>query len=90
MSIDIMFINKVAFFMTKPRNLWFGSSEHITSRNNKIIFTCIKKLRSVYRLGGFKITHIDSDREFEQLRAELVDMHIHLNSVSDDEHVGDI
>ena len=67
LSIDIMFINKVDFFMTKSRNLRFGSLEHITSRNRKIIFTCIKKLSSVYLLGGFKITHIDCDKEFEPL-----------------------
>ena len=90
LSIDIMFINKVAFFVTKSRNLRFGPSEHITSINHKIILTCIKKLRSVYRLGGFKITHIDSDKEFEPLQAELEDMHIHLNAAFDAEHVGNI
>ena len=62
LSIDIMFINKVAFFMTKSRNIRFGSSEHITSKNHKIILTCIKKLRSVYQLSCFYITHIDSDK----------------------------
>ena len=67
MSIDFMFINKVDLFMTKSRNIRFGSSEHITGRNQKIILTCIKKLRSVYLLGGFKITHTDSDKEFEPL-----------------------
>ena len=89
-SIDIMFINKVALFMTKYRNLRFGSSENITSINHNIILTCIKKLRSVYRLGGFNITQIDSDKEFEPPQAELSDMHIHLNAASDDEHVGNI
>ena len=88
MSIDIMFINKVAFFMTKSRNIRFVSSEHITSRNHNIILTCIKKLRRVYQLGGFKITHIDSDKEFQPLRDELADIHIHINAASDDEHVG--
>ena len=62
LSIDIMFINKVAFFMTKSKNIRFVSLEHITSRNHKIVLTCINKLRSVYQLGGFKITHIDSDK----------------------------
>ena len=85
-----MIINKVSFFIKKSRNLRFGSSEYITSRNHKIILTFIKKLRSVYQLGGFKITHIDSDKDFEPLRSELADMHIHLNAASDDEHVGNI
>ena len=90
LSIDIMFINKVDLFMTKIRNLRFGSSGHITSRNQKIILTCIKKLGSAYQLGGLNITHINSDKELEPLRAELADMHIYLNAASDDEHVGNI
>ena len=90
LSIDIMFINKVAFFMTRSKSLRFGSSEHIVSRNHETLLTCIKKLRSVYRLGGFRITHIDSDKEFEPMRDKFAEMKIHLNAASDDEHVGDI
>ena len=90
LSIDIMFINKVAFFITKSKSLRFGSVEHIPSRTHKTILTCIKKLRSVYRLGGFRITQIDCDKEFEPLQAELADMQIAINAASDDEHVGDI
>ena len=52
LGIDIMFVNKVAFFITVSQGLKFGTVEHITSRHQDTVLACIKRLRSVYKLGG--------------------------------------
>ena len=67
-----------------------GPAEYITNRQHGTIITCIKQLHSLYRLGGFVLLVIYSDKEFNPMMADLADMKIILNPASDGENVGDI
>jgi hypothetical protein len=89
-GIDIMFVNKVAFFVTIAQGLKFGTVEHIASRAQDTVLACITRIHSVYKLGGFSLTQINCDKEFEPLRTALAGMKIGLNTASDDEHVGEV
>ena len=44
--------------------------------------------RSLYRIGGFFLSVIYSDKEFEPLMDNMADMKIILNPAFDGEHVG--
>jgi hypothetical protein len=87
---DIMFVNKIAFFVTVSRYLWFGSVEMIQNRKNKTIITAIKQVKSAYMQRGFVISTLLMDGEFDSIRGDLADMQITLNTVSNDEHVPDV
>jgi hypothetical protein len=87
---DIMFVNKIPFFMSISRNIRFGTSESLPNQSSKTIMAAIKKIKQLYSLRGFRITQMMMDGQFENLRGELADMQIGLNTVSNDEHVPDI
>ena len=87
---DIMFINKIPFFMTISRNIRFGTSESLFNQSSKTIMAAIKTIKQLYSQRGFRITQMMMDGQFENLRGDLADMQIGLNTVSNDEHVPDI
>jgi hypothetical protein len=90
LGVDIMFINKIAFFVTISNDLKFGTVEHIVSRHHDVVYKCIQRICNVYKLGGFQVTQINSDKEFGSLQVPLAGLTIGLNVASDDEHVGTI
>jgi len=87
---DIMFVNKIAFFMTISRHIKFGTAEMILDQKNKTILTAIKQVKSMYMRRGFIIQTLLMDGQFESLRGDIADLQITLNTVSNDEHVPDI
>ncbi len=79
--------------MTVSRYLKFGSVEMIQNKKPKMILTAITQVRRAYMRRGFTISTLLMDYEFEPLRgdfADLADMQITLNTVTNDEHVPDI
>jgi hypothetical protein len=87
---DIMFVNKIPFFMTVSRYIKFGTVEALQDQTAKTILGAIKKVKSVYMKRGFKISVLLMDGQFETLRGDLADIQITLNTVSNDEHVPEI
>ena len=86
LSGDIMFINKIPFFVTYLRHIRFGTIEVLTDRKSKTIMAAMKVVKSMYSKRGFKILHILMDNEFEPQRGNLAMMHITLNTVAKAEH----
>ena len=87
---DIMFVNKIPFFMTISRNIRFGTSQSLTSRSSKVILRAIQSIKKIYSQRGFWVTIMMMDGQFENLLGDLADMQFNLNTVSNDEHVPDI
>ena len=87
---DIMFVNKIPFFITISRHLRFGTAENISNQNMKTLLASVKQVKSTYMKRGFILTHVLMDGQFEPLRADLADIQIDLNTVSADEHVPEI
>ncbi len=87
---DIMFVNKIPFFMTISRNIKFGTAEMILNQKNSTLIAAIKQVKQIYMRRGFIIHTILLDGQFESLRGDIADLHITLNTVSNDEHVPDI
>ena len=86
LRIDIMFINKIPFFISISRHIKFITVEVLPNRR---ISTVVKKLQDIvnlYRSRGFNISTIMADHEFELLRPTFP----YLNTTARDEHVPDI
>jgi hypothetical protein len=87
---DIMFVNKIPFFMTISRHIKFCTAEMLTNQKSPTILSAIKQVKKIYMKRGFQLDHMLMDGQFEPLRADLADMQITLNTVSNDEHVPEI
>jgi hypothetical protein len=89
-ACDIMFVNKLPFFMTISRHIKFGTAKMIKSAKSATLIAAIKQVRGAYLKRGFNITHILADGQFEPLRGDVANLGITLNIVSRDEHVPEI
>ena len=86
LTIDVMFINKVAFLITMSRNLKFGTVEAIANRQVTTIIAKLCSVCQVYHHRGFQVSVILGDPEFEPIHATFPQ----LNCCAADEHVPDI
>jgi hypothetical protein len=66
---DIMFINKIPFFMTISHNIRFENSESLANQTSKTIMAAIKKVKQLYSQRGFRITQMMMDGQFETFEA---------------------
>ena len=90
LGADIMYVNKIPFFMSISRNIRFATSEVLPNRTTKSILAAVKRIHRVYCQRGFRITQMNMDGEFDTMRGELADMQIGLNITSNAEHVPEI
>ena len=67
MAGDIMYINKVPFFMSISWDLRFGTAQHLMNQKGTIILQSIKQIQQVYLQGGYKLTHLLVDGQCEPL-----------------------
>ena len=79
---DIMFVNKVVFFVTISRNLRFGTTDMLPNQKSKTILGAIQQVKAIYSCHGFTISAILMDGQFDTLRADLAVMQITLNTNS--------
>ena len=87
---DIMFVNKIPFFVTISRHIHFGTVEMIANRQMGTILNGIKAVTQIYQQRGFNISNILLDGEFEPLRGSLATMGIQLNVATNNEHVPEV
>lgn len=87
---DIMFVNRIPFFVTISHSIRFGTAEMLANRQASTILTAIKQVRNVYAQRGFRITTMILDGEFETLRGDLASLQIALQTASHDDHVPEI
>ena len=67
LACDIMFINKIPFFVTMSRHLRFCTAENITNQKQKTLLASVKQVKSAYMKRGFVLTHVLMDGQFEPL-----------------------
>jgi hypothetical protein len=89
--IDIMFVNKIPFFMSISRNIRFITAEVLDNRKEPSLVKALKQIHGIYRQRGFRIHLIIGDSEFECTRGAITtDIKSDLNICGEDEHVPDI
>ncbi|MHA7927606.1 MAG: reverse transcriptase domain-containing protein, partial [Marinobacter sp.] len=84
---DVMFVNKIPFFLSISRHLKFGTSSMLDNQKDATLLAAIKMVVGAYHKRGFKISHMLLDGQFDSLRGELSLLGIELNSVGRGEHV---
>jgi Reverse transcriptase (RNA-dependent DNA polymerase) len=87
---DIMFVNKIPFFITITRGLNFGTVETLQNRKVDSIINAMKNVKQVYDKRGFKLGTALLDGEFEVIRGKLAEMGMELNCTSRGEHVPEV
>ena len=91
LAIDIMFINKETILTTIDRSIMFKACVPLHSREDEDIFRGLDEILRHYNKGGYEITKIHADGEFESLLLRIKDdLDIEVNVVNPNEHVGDI
>ena len=86
LTMDIMFINKIAFFVTISRNLKFGTVKALPNRQIPTIIQRLKSVIALYRHRGFEISAILADNEFEAIHPQFP----MLNCAAANEHVPEV
>lgn len=87
---DIMYVNKIPFFVTISRNLKFGTTERLHTQTGDVLFKCLKQVVGHYHQRGFRVTDVLMDGQFEPLRGDLATLGINLNIAANDEHVPEV
>jgi hypothetical protein len=85
LSIDIMFINKMPFFITKSQNLHFGTVEFLSNRQISTVKSALANVLGSYNRRGLQVTTINADPEFEPLDAMV--RNVQFNFCAQNEHV---
>ena len=89
--MDIVFINSETLLTTVDRSILFKACIPLPSREDEEIYKGLDIVLRHYDKGGYVITKIHADGEFESLLLRIKDnMNIDVNIENPDEHVGDI
>jgi hypothetical protein len=89
---DIMFVNKLPFFVTISRHIKFTTSEFLLNQKTDTIYNAIKHVHQTYSMRGFMVKTIMMDGQFDKdgLGGAVAELGINLNIVAADEHVPEI
>jgi hypothetical protein len=91
LCIDIMFVNKIPFFLSISRNIRFITAEVLDNRKHATLVAALQRIHGIYRKRGFCIINIVGNSEFEcTLGAVATNLQSELNICGEDEHVPDI
>ena len=71
LSVDIMHVNGVSFFVAISRRIMHVSIIPIKKRNYNTLLSCVDKIKAAYDHRGFNIKNIFMDNEFKYLRKDL-------------------
>jgi hypothetical protein len=89
LTTDIFFVNKIPFFLTLSRNIFFTAVNHLVERTVLQIFKAFKEMYQYYLQRGFHITAVHADSEFAPLKTliEAMPGGPMVNLASTNEHV---
>ena len=88
LTVDIMYVNGVAFLTTLSRKISLQTAEHIQSRSAASLSRALIKVMKLYARGGFVVNLIMMDQEFATLESEF-DI-VEINTTAARKHVGEI
>jgi hypothetical protein len=84
---DVMFVNKIPFFVAISRDIKFGTTEVLPNQKIPALKCAMTHVLSIYRKRGFIVKTVLVDGQFKPLRGDLADLQLTLYTVSNDEHV---
>ena len=87
---DIMFVNKIPFFVTTSHRIRFSTAEMVTNQKAKTLTNAVLQVKRIYAQRGFIVTEIAMDGQFEPIRGDLADIQVGLNTPGHDDHVPEV
>jgi hypothetical protein len=84
---DIMFVNKLPFFVTISRHIKFGTAELIADQKHETLVKAARDVHNIYKKRGFNITTVLMDGQFEGITGDLAGFGVTVNTVARGEHV---
>ncbi len=87
---DIFYVNCIRFFSTISRHIHFRTAAHIKDAKLDTLDASLKAIRGICLARGFKVDVLHMDGQFEPLRLRAAALGMHLNVVSNEEHVPEI
>lgn len=87
---DIMFVNKIPFFVTTSHRIQFSTAEVIMNQKSKTLTQAVLQVKRIYAQRGFIVTEVAMDGQFEPIRGDLTDIQVGLNTAGHDDHVPEI
>ena len=88
LAVDIMFINKIPFLVTKSRDLQFGTVEQLENRQAPTFIAAIRDVVALYKARHFKVSTILADMEFACINNEFPNIHVDICGV--DDHIPEV
>jgi hypothetical protein len=92
LTTEILFVNKIPFFVTLSHKICFTAVNHLTDRTIPQIFKAFKEMCQYYLQRGFHITTVHADGGFTPVKTVIESMTggPMVNLVSANEHVPEI
>jgi hypothetical protein len=91
LCIDIMFVNRIPFFMSISRKIHFITAEVLDNQKQATLIKALRRIHGIHRKRGFRINLILGDSEFECTRGAIAtDLRSELNICGEEEHVPEI
>ena len=87
---DIMYVNKIPFFVTTSHRIRFSTAEMVANQKAKTLTNAVLQVKRIYAQRGFIVTDIAMDGQFEPIRGELADIQVGLNTAGHDDHVPEV
>ena len=67
-DMDIFFVNKIPFFISLSKVIYFTAITHLANRKVETIFMAFKQIYGFYMRRGFRIVMVNADGEFDALK----------------------
>ena len=90
LAVDIMFVNKIPFFVSVSRNLKFRTAEAMDGRRAEHALKALKGAMSLYPRRGFEIKTVLGDNEFGVLKDDIAQLGANLDCAAVGAHVPEI
>ena len=91
LSADVFCVNTIPFFTSISWNLKLTTTENIPTRTARQLVAAFKHVLAIYKKRGFDVETALMDGEFTPLiKADILEMGVHLNIISANEHVPEI
>ena len=89
LTLDILYVNKIPFFLNLSRKICFTAVNHLANRTVPQIFAAFKEICQYYLHCKFRITTVHSDRECAPLQDLILSLPCGpiINLESSNEHV---
>ena len=71
LTCDVLFVNKIPFFITLSRKIDFTATDHLKDRKIKTVFLEFLAVYKFYLRRGFRINMVHADNEFGPMKPLL-------------------